>query len=150
MNTSTRDFPQGNIRVSDAERDRALAELSEHFQAGRLTQEEFDDRSGRALQARTGNELSGLFADLPRTPAERLRPTDAAPALTPAAAPAPAHACRRWSTARVVIACVVGSIVIGNVVGTVVVNTGHGVHQASFGWLIPVVVLLIVFRRIGR
>jgi hypothetical protein len=33
--------------------DRVLAELSEHFQAGRLTAEELDERSGRALQART-------------------------------------------------------------------------------------------------
>ena len=46
--------------------------------------------------------------------------------------------------------CVIAAIVIGNTVGNVVVNTGHGVHQASFSWLVPVVVLLIVLRRIGR
>ena len=66
MDTGTRGFPRGDIRVSDAERDQAIAELSEHFQAGRLTQDEFDDRSGRALQARTGTDLGGLFGDLPR------------------------------------------------------------------------------------
>ena len=60
MNAESRSFPRGEIRVSDAERDLAVAELSEHFQAGRLSQDEFDDRSGRALQARTGADLNTL------------------------------------------------------------------------------------------
>ena len=64
MDTS-KSFPSGGIRVSDADRDQAIAELSGHFQAGRLTQEEFEDRSGRALQARTGDDLTALFTDLP-------------------------------------------------------------------------------------
>ena len=54
MDTPTGDFKRGVIRVSDAERDQAVAELSEHYQAGRLTLEEFDDRSSQALRARTG------------------------------------------------------------------------------------------------
>lgn len=60
-----RGFPEGVLRVSDADRDRALAELSEAFQAGRLTAGEFDERSGQVLGSRTGQELSALFADLP-------------------------------------------------------------------------------------
>ena len=51
MDTPITDFQRGAIRRSDAERDQAAAELSEHYQSGRLTLEEFDDRSGRALQA---------------------------------------------------------------------------------------------------
>jgi len=47
MDTGTRGFPRSDIRVSDAERDQAIAELSEHFQAGRLTQDEFDDRRAK-------------------------------------------------------------------------------------------------------
>jgi Domain of unknown function (DUF1707) len=65
MNTATRDYPAGDLRVSDADRDRALRELSEAFQAGRITAAEFDQRSGQALGARTGNELTGLLTDLP-------------------------------------------------------------------------------------
>ena len=42
-----------------------LADLSEHFQAGRLTGDEFDDRTGRALAARTWGELGDLLQDLP-------------------------------------------------------------------------------------
>jgi len=56
----------GDLRVSDADRDRAISELSGHFQAGRLTIEEFEERSGQAVAAKTGKDLAVLFADLPR------------------------------------------------------------------------------------
>lgn len=65
MDTDSRDYPLGDLRVSDADRDRALRELSEAFQAGRITAEEFGQRSGQALGARTGKELTALLADLP-------------------------------------------------------------------------------------
>ena len=66
-------YPSGDFRVSDADRDRALSELSDAFQVGRLTADEFDQRSGQALRARTGKELTALLADLPveRAPAAR-------------------------------------------------------------------------------
>ncbi len=60
-----RGFPPGDMRVSDADRDRALAELGEALRVGRITADEFDERSGQTLRARTGNELSALLADLP-------------------------------------------------------------------------------------
>jgi len=71
MNTAARDYPAGSFRVSDADRDRALSELSEAFQAGRITADEFGQRSGEALSARTGKELTALLTDLPlgRVPA---------------------------------------------------------------------------------
>jgi hypothetical protein len=58
-------YPSGDLRVSDADRDRALHELSEAVKAGRLTADEFGERSGEALTARTGKELTALLADLP-------------------------------------------------------------------------------------
>jgi hypothetical protein len=58
-------FPPGELRVSDAERDLAVSELSRAFQVGRLTTEEFQQRSEQAFAARTGNELTTLLADLP-------------------------------------------------------------------------------------
>jgi Domain of unknown function (DUF1707) len=71
MDSAARDFPPGDLRVSDADRDRALSELSRAFQVGRITADEFDQRSGQALGARTGKELTALLADLPpdRVPA---------------------------------------------------------------------------------
>lgn len=64
MDAGPKDYPEGDQRVSDADRDRAVSELSEAFQAGRITAEEFDQRSDRALTARTGKDLTDLFTDL--------------------------------------------------------------------------------------
>lgn len=66
-------FPSGDLRVSDAERDLALTELSEALQAGRITPGEFGQRSAQVLRARTGTELTVPLADLPldRAPAVR-------------------------------------------------------------------------------
>ena len=57
------------MRASDADRDAVVSDLSEHFQAGRLTAGELDERTGRALTARTWGELGELAADLPAAPA---------------------------------------------------------------------------------
>lgn len=54
-----------NQRIGDAERDAAVGALREHMSLGRLTAEEFDERMGRALQAKTRSDLEDLFADLP-------------------------------------------------------------------------------------
>ena len=64
MDTPSRNYPPGDQRVSDANRDHAVSELSEAFQAGRITADEFEQRSGRALTARTGKDLTDLFTDL--------------------------------------------------------------------------------------
>jgi hypothetical protein len=73
METAASSYPPGDLRVSDGDRDRAVSELSEAFQAGRISADEFGQRSGHALAARTGKELTALLADLPpgRTPALR-------------------------------------------------------------------------------
>ena len=76
MDPAARDYyPAGDLRVSDAERDLALSELSAALQAGRITADEFDQRSGQALSARTGKELTALLADLPVERAPAMRPT---------------------------------------------------------------------------
>jgi hypothetical protein len=54
-----------DARISAAERDRALRELSEHFSTGRLNVTEFEQRTAAAAAATTSNELAALFADLP-------------------------------------------------------------------------------------
>jgi Domain of unknown function (DUF1707) len=137
MDTPSTRFPGGGIRVSDAERDQAIAELSEHFQAGRLTQEEFEDRSGRALRARTGSDLGELFADLPP------RGTTPAPqAGGQAAEPGLACRLREMSLAR--------AIILGVIVTIVAANLLAGVSRTGVGWLVPVVILGCVFARLGR
>src|SRR6478735_3977342 len=61
----TRNYRPAATRASDADRDAVVSDLSEHFQAGRLTAAELDERTGRALTARTWGELAELAADLP-------------------------------------------------------------------------------------
>ena len=45
-----------DVRASDADRERLIAELREHAAVGRLTLEEFTERAERALLARTLGE----------------------------------------------------------------------------------------------
>lgn len=58
--------PQPALRIGDAERDEAIRELGDHFAAGRLEREEFDERSATAMRARVRGDLDTLFTDLPR------------------------------------------------------------------------------------
>ncbi len=52
-------------RVADSDRDRTVTELREHVVDGRLTLDEFSERVGSALQARTRADLEAVMADLP-------------------------------------------------------------------------------------
>jgi Domain of unknown function (DUF1707) len=67
MNAMTGNYLPAEMKASDSDRDSVVSDLSEHFQAGRLTAGEFDERTGRALAARTWGELRDLLADLPAT-----------------------------------------------------------------------------------
>jgi hypothetical protein len=58
--------PDKSLRVSDAERDETLRTLGDHAAVGRLTLDELEDRSSRALAARTRGELATLISDLPQ------------------------------------------------------------------------------------
>jgi Domain of unknown function (DUF1707)/Cell wall-active antibiotics response 4TMS YvqF len=53
-----------DILASDQDRDRVAVLLREHCVAGRLTLEEFSERTDRALAARTSAELEDLTGDL--------------------------------------------------------------------------------------
>ncbi len=140
MDSVPSDYPAGDLRVSDADRDRAISELSGHFQAGRLTIEEFDERSGRAVQARTGNELEVLFADLPRDRAAVAGP------VPPGHAPAV-----RIGLAAPVLAGVLAVLALA------VSHDGHRPHPAfaavrgpNFTPLIAILVVLFVIGCLAR
>jgi len=154
MSTQTRGFPSGEMRASDADRDLALAELSEHFQTGRLTQEEFDERSARALQARTGRQLGELFTDLPG-PWGSPGPSPSSPPGQGPSWPGPSSwpdrgplgrspGCRR--PVPFVIVGVVAAIAATSLLGHVAI----GPVGIGFGWLIPVFIVLVVLRRLAH
>jgi hypothetical protein len=54
-----------NIRISDADRERVVERLREHFAEGRLTSDELDERVTAALNAKTYGDLRPLMSDLP-------------------------------------------------------------------------------------
>jgi hypothetical protein len=81
------------IRIGDREREAAVSALGEHYAAGRLTKEEYDERAERAWAARTASAMAPLFADLPAPHAVGL--TSARP-TAPQAPPRPPARPRQW------------------------------------------------------
>ncbi|MEU8183381.1 DUF1707 domain-containing protein [Micromonospora sp. NPDC049044] len=56
------------LRASDDDRNRVVAELHKHTAAGRLTLDEFSERAGAVWTARTLGDLAALTRDLPVLP----------------------------------------------------------------------------------
>jgi uncharacterized protein DUF1707 len=54
-----------DLRIGDPERERAMRLLGEHFSAGRLDVNEYDERCQQVAAARFGAELEAQFEDLP-------------------------------------------------------------------------------------
>jgi hypothetical protein len=53
------------LRIGDAERDAAAADLGEHYAAGRLSLDELHERLDAALAAKTFGQLTRVMTDLP-------------------------------------------------------------------------------------
>ena len=59
------------LRLSDAERELAAADLGEHYAQGRLTADEHAERLDQVWAAKTRGELAPIFRDLPSAYAAR-------------------------------------------------------------------------------
>ncbi|WP_111766372.1 DUF1707 SHOCT-like domain-containing protein [Nakamurella deserti] len=59
------DRPRPSVRIGDAERNAAADALQQHLTAGRLTLDEYADRSALVMNARTQDEVDEVFGDLP-------------------------------------------------------------------------------------
>lgn len=53
------------IRISNVERDEAVATLGAHLSTGRLELDEYEERCGKAVAARSRGAVEALFTDLP-------------------------------------------------------------------------------------
>jgi hypothetical protein len=125
------------MRASDADRDVVLAELSEHFQAGRLTADELEERTGQVLQARTFGDLARLTADLPSAATAR-----------PAAGPPGGPVTRPGG--RVPLAPLLLSLVAVALVANALIEAGGGTRGSHVSWLIlviPLVAWMLARRR---
>ena len=86
------------MRIGDAERDAAAADLGEHFTAGRLNLEELHERLEAVFAAKTFGQLARIMSDLPgpgRLPGlarlARHTPTPGMPGRPWMPAPAPGY-----------------------------------------------------------
>ena len=133
MNAMTENYLLAEMRASDSDRDAVVSDLSEHFQAGRLTAGEFDERMGRALAARTWGELRDLLADLPAT-----RPASQTPAAGSfSAQPWPLSG--RFAPPLMAVLAGIG------ITTAVLINVTHG--RSGFIWLLLPV--LLIARRLN-
>ena len=148
MNATLENYPAAEMRASDADRDAVLSELSGHFQAGRLTTAEFDERAGRALAARTWGELTDLLRDLPAarpgprtlaatSPAVPPERPSGLPPERPSALP-PERPSGRPALLPVAVLAGIGIVVA--------MSVGVAHHRWGFWWLLLLV--LFVARRV--
>ena len=71
-----------HFRVSDADRDRAVAMLRVHFAAGRLTAGDLDERLAVALNSKTFGDLRPVLAGPPAPPSRCSEPLPGRRTLT--------------------------------------------------------------------
>src|SRR5215469_6089058 len=84
------------IRASDSDREHAVEALRDQYAEGRLTLEEFDERTSAAYAAKTWTDLRELTSDLP----VRLSFGPASAAVVPGSgAGAPGQWGQRWPSA---------------------------------------------------
>jgi uncharacterized protein DUF1707 len=116
------------VRIGDAERERAVTALSEHYGAGRLDRGELDVRAEAAYRATTGDELAVLFDDLPDpAPFRRRRP-----GLRTYSLP---RAPSRQRRQRVPMFPLVPILVLLGVLGVLVASGGRGFLFLPMVWL---------------
>ena len=115
------------LLVADADRAKAAEELRLHYDAGRLTLDEFEGRLSEANAARTRGDLEQALRQLPRNePPASLRLRD-----------------RRWSSLALQYALV-------NVICILVwLFSGNGIHDFWPKWVL-LGTLVMYLRRLGR
>lgn len=116
------------LRIGHAERAAALAALETHLAAGRLDEEEYDERVNRIGTARTHADLAAIFADLPDP--RPMRPYTSPAALVPSRDESRQPVGYRWGPAVVLT--------------PLVVVTGLVLLRLPDGWIAFLVLLAVL------
>jgi hypothetical protein len=132
MDRDPGDQQRASLRASDADRERLVEALREHYAQGRLTDEELAQRSERAYTARTLGDLDALGADLP--------PLPAAP---PAQAPSP----RLRQARAVLVSQAAGSLVLVLMLVVIWALSGRGYFWPA--WAIFGIAVALAWRAVG-
>ncbi|PRY61823.1 DUF1707 SHOCT-like domain-containing protein [Glycomyces artemisiae] len=120
----------GKLRISNADRDEAIAQLRAALDEGRIDLGEFDERSLAAYSAKTNAELDLIFEDLPggRPKVGEVVPAAEAPAAAPAARPERReHWIRRVPALR-------GLVTVGAICTAVWAATWIGSGEPGYFW----------------
>jgi Domain of unknown function (DUF1707) len=123
------------MRVSDAERNAVAEQLSKHYGDGRLTQQEFEERLHKAMNARTQGDFAGLFDDLPDLP----------DGDSPASVPKPPPVVRHRSGAPVFRLAFFAALIVLSVVAI-----SHVIANTFFLWLVIAVGAFLWLRDSSR
>ena len=142
------------MRVSDADREAAAAELQEHFASGRLNQDELDERLAAAFAAKTRGDLDAVFADLPSSGnrASGNRASDAwASAAGTAGAGAHSGAQGHGNAQRAAVGRGIGRLVAASVLVWLLLIVGIlGVFGIGTGRPVGIVLLVAAFALLRR
>ena len=118
--TSIASRPQpAGLRVGDRERSDACDQLSAHFAAGRLSDDELEERLGAAVGGRTKSDLHRLLADLPPLADSSRKPA------APATVPRPAGLASNVLDVFALIA-VIGCVIMAGLGALLVLFSGDG------------------------
>lgn len=117
--------PDQSMRIGDTERSQVSDVLSKHYAAGRLDDEEFNQRMGQAMGAKTRGDLTGLLSDLP--PVEP----------SPGSVPSHRH---RFGFGSFLMLCVT-VLVVGSIVSALWWTPGP-----HFGWVALAVIAFFLLR----
>ncbi|HTJ34954.1 MAG TPA: DUF1707 domain-containing protein [Dactylosporangium sp.] len=123
-------YPAPWLRASDADREAIVAHLSAAAADGRLTLEEFADRTQQVYASRTWGELAHLVGDLPVLPMTNARATVGATPTTGSGSSLPLIALIVGMVSIPAISCVP----VGGVAGVVAIVLGIlGLRTAARG-----------------
>lgn len=133
MSDSTRydDTPNDAVRASDADREQTATELKEHHSAGRLTDDELQERLDRCMAAKTIADLRELVRDLPSKRPHQRRPPWA-----------------RWGGGIPVVPLIVIATVLASV--TFHAHDAGEWHHHGFPWVLVLLIgggILLASRR---
>lgn len=135
---------RGHLRASRADREQVIDVLKTAFVQDRLDRDEFDDRVGQALAARTYAELAALTGDIPAGPPAALPPEPSrAPAGLRESKPAKAAAYATLAAGLVVVAA------IGGGSSNPLLALGTVVLLSPF-WLLVLAGLLLLHSRLDK
>jgi hypothetical protein len=133
------------IRASDGDREKVVQALQEQVGEGRLTLQEFEERSTAVYEAKTIGDLRKLLADLPVD----VFPQPAPPFAMGAWGPYPMPAVPPWQQQRIVRAGGARPNPLVFVLLAFVVFAAVGSAVTVLPYLFPLIILGFVLLRLG-